>query len=118
MSPILSTILIVASIILALLTTVLIRQNKMPIKYSLLWYAFALLVLLTGAIPNIVSIVANFFGFQTISNFLLGVIVGVMVLLNIALTVMIASQRHRIKLISQELSLLKKEVSDARKTKN
>ena len=51
------------------------------------------------------------------SDLVVGLIITVLIFLNIALTVMIASQRRRINLVSQEMALLKKEVEDAKRKK-
>lgn len=113
----LSLALIIFAIAIIIFTSILLVRAKIPIKYSLLWYAFAALILLIGLIPNIFADFANALGFTTLANFMIAFILVVLILLNIALTVMIASQRRRINLVSQELALLKKEIDDAKSKK-
>ena len=116
----LSIALITFAAIIIIFTSVLLVRSKIPVKYSLLWYAFALLILLSGIIPNLFFDIAGTLGFTTLSNFMIAFILVVLILLNIALTVMIASQRHRINLVSQELALLQKSLHDqtAKKSKS
>lgn len=111
----LSIALVIFAIILVIFTSFLLVRAKMPIKYFLIWYTFAVLILLIGLVPNIFSSIAGAFGFSTLANFMTAFILVILILLNIALTVMIASQRRRINLVSQELAILKKELNDAKK---
>lgn len=109
--------LAVFSIILIVLVSTLLVKGKIPIKYSLLWYGFAILILLVGLIPEAFAMLGRLIGFKIMSDLVVGVILVVLIFLNIALTVMIASQRHRINIVSQEVALLKKEIDDAKRKK-
>lgn len=117
MSLPLTIALIVFALALAILVSILVIKGKIPIKYSLLWYAFAVLMFLVGIIPDVFATIGRFFGFYVMSDLVVGIIFVVLILLNIAMTVMIASQRRRINLVSQELALLKKEFEDAKSKK-
>lgn len=117
MSLPLMIVLIVFSAMLVVLISLLIVKGKVPIKYSLLWYAFAILVLAVGIFPEFFGMLGRLIGFNIMSDLVVGIILVVLILLNIALTVMIASQRRRINLVSQEVALLKKEIEDAKRKK-
>lgn len=110
--------LIVFSMVLVVFVSVLVVRGKVPIKYSLLWYAFAVLVLLVGLIPDFFGMLGRLIGFYVMSDLVIGIILVVLIFLNIALTVMIASQRRRINLVSQEVALLKKELNDVKRQKS
>lgn len=109
--------LIAFSIVLASFVSILVAKGKIPIKYSLLWYAFAALILLVGIFPDLFGAIGQLIGFGIMSDLVVGIILTVLIFLNIALTVMIASQRRRINLVSQEVALLKKELDDAKARK-
>lgn len=109
--------LIVFAVILAVAVSILIVRGKVPIKYSLLWYAFAIVVLLAGLFPNFFGMLGQLVGFSILSDFIIALILAILIFLNIALTVMIASQRRRINLVSQEVALLKKESENAKPKK-
>ena len=106
--------LLAFAVLIIISISVLVANGKVPIKYSLLWYLFAILILLIGLIPNAFEWIGGLIGFNPLSDFVVAFILTVLILLNIALTVMIASQRRRINLVSQEVALLKKELKDAR----
>ncbi len=119
MSLSLSTTLIIVAILLVLLITYVLKKGRIPEKYSLLWYSFALLIMLVGLFPNLFSFISEKLGFQVMSNLIIGVIVGILLLLTMALTVMIAGQKMKTTLLIQELSILKYEVEkNERKEKN
>lgn len=109
--------LVIFAVILIALISILVGRGKIPIKYSLLWYAFAAIVLLTGLFPGFFGGIGQFVGLNILSDFIIALILVILIFLNIALTVMIASQRRRINLVSQEVALLKKEVEDAKHKK-
>lgn len=118
MSLSLMLLLITFSIVLVVFVSVLVAKGKIPIKYSLLWYAFAILILLVGIFPDFFAMLGRLIGFGIMSDFVIGIILSMLIFLNIALTVMIASQRRRINLVSQEVALLKKELDDAKSKKS
>lgn len=118
MSLSLMLVLIAFAIVLVSFVSVLVAKGKIPIKYSLLWYAFAILILLVGIFPDFFGAIGRFIGFGIMSDLVIGIILTLLIFLNIALTVMIASQRRRINLVSQEVALLKKELNDAKNKKS
>lgn len=110
--------LIVFSLSLVAFVSILVAKGKIPIKYSLLWYAFAILILLIGIFPDFFAMFGRLIGFGIMSDLVIGIILALLIFLNIALTVMIASQRRRINLVSQEVALLRKELHDAKSQKS
>jgi len=109
--------LITFAVILIVIISILVVRGKVPIKYSLLWYAFAVLILLAGVIPDIFEWFGRLIGFNIMSDLVIALILAVLIFLNIALTVMIASQRRRINLVSQEVALLREIVEHAKPQK-
>lgn len=110
MSQSLTTTLIIVSIFLILVTTYFLKKGRIPEKYSLLWYTFSLIILLVGMFPNLFSFISEKLGFEVMSNMIIGIIIGVLMLLTMALTIMIAGQKKKTTLLIQEISLLKKEL--------
>lgn len=111
MSLSLTITLICASMIIILLTTYFLKKGRIPEKYSLLWYCFSLIILLVGIFPNLFGFISEKLGFQVMSNLIIAIIVGLLILLSMALTIMIAGQKKKTTLLLQEVSLLKYEIS-------
>ena len=88
----------------------LISKNKLPIKYSLFWLMAFILIFLVGLFPNFIGFFTSLIGFQTTSNLVVGIILGIVLLITLLLTIIISEQKKRIKLLMQEVSLIKAEI--------
>lgn len=102
--------LISVSLFLIILTTYILKKGRIPEKYSLLWYLFAILILLVAIFPNLFGFISAKLGFQAMSNLIIGVLIAILLLLTMTLTVMIAGQKKKTTLLIQELSILRHEV--------
>lgn len=101
--------LIIFSIILALVTTKILKKGRMPIKYSLLWYFCSLIILLVAIFPFLIECVSKLFGFKTLSNLIIAVILALLLFLTMSLTIITSGQKKKITLLIQEISMLKSE---------
>ena len=110
MSVSLSITLIGVGLFLMLLTTYVLKKGRIPEKYSLLWYAFSLIILLVVIFPNLFAFISDGLGFQVMSNLIIAIILGTLIILTMALTIMIAGQKKKTTLLIQELSLLKSRI--------
>ena len=107
MSVSLRILLLVFSIVLAFVTTVVVKRGRMPIKYSLLWYFSSLIIFILAVFPFIIEWVAKLFGFITLSNLITSIMIGILLLLTMSLTIITAGQKRKITLLIQEISMLK-----------
>ena len=102
--------LIGVSLLLFLIITFVLKKGRIPEKYALLWYAMDLIILLVVIFHSPLSIIAKELGFYPLSIFVLSIFIGILFLLVIALTVMIAGQKKKTTLLIQEISILKSQV--------
>lgn len=102
--------LIIFSVILAIITTVVLRKGRIPIKYSLLWYFSSLIIFMVAVFPFTLEQVANMLGFKTISNLIIGIIIGILLFLTMSLTIISSGQKKKITLLIQEVSTLKNKI--------
>lgn len=110
--------LIFVSFFLIFLTTYFLKKGRIPEKYSLLWYAFALIILFLGVFPSIFNFISYKLGFQVMSNLVIGLFIGLLLIFNMVLCVMIAGQKKKTTLLIQEVSLLKSRLSNIEGKKN
>lgn len=101
--------LIIFAIFWFILITYFLKKNKLPVKYSLIWYAIIIIMIIVGAFPKVIEIICDFCGFQAISSFVVGIILTLMMFITLILTIIAASQKKKIALLIQELSMLKQE---------
>lgn len=102
--------LIVVGLALVVLTTIILKKGRISEKHALLWYAMSLIILLAGVIPQVLTEISKKLGFTVMSSFVIGIFIGILIILTMALTVMIAGQKKKTTLLIQEVSLLKEEV--------
>ncbi len=107
MSAKLRVVLFIFSFVWFVIVMGLIRRNKLPIKYSLVWMFAIFIIFLIAVIPKILEIFANAFGFLTISNLVIGILLTILLAITLVLTMLIARQKKQITLLIQEVSMLK-----------
>ena len=100
-------LLVGVSLLLILIVIFILRKDRMPIKYSLVWFFSAFIILLLGIIPELFEIISSLIGFITISNMIIGVFILILLIICLSLTIMISTQNKKITLLIQEISLLK-----------
>lgn len=105
------TTVITTSILLLFIILVLLKTGRIPVKFALLWILIAVILLLVGLFPEIISSIAGMFGFKTMSNMLIGVLILMLIFITISLTIIVSGQKYRITLLTQELSMLKEKVN-------
>jgi len=105
-------LVLLAEIIILVIVFSLLRKGKLPIKYSLPWVLASIILIIVALIPEFLKIFMNAMGFQTLSNLLIGILIFILLSICIFLTVIVSGQKESIKLLVQEVSLLKKHNED------
>ena len=107
MSSNLRIVLVTLAIVLVIIILGLVAKNKLPIKYSLFWLLSALVIFLVGLVPDFIGIFTKFIGFETTASLVTGIVIGLLMIITLLLTVIIAEQKRKITLLIQEVSILK-----------
>lgn len=107
-------LLIITSALLFIAAVYFIRKKRLSIKYSLCWIAASLLLLLVGAIPVQIGAVTRLVGFETTSNFVIGLLLVMLFLISFILMLIVSKQKKTIILLIQEISMLKKTVNEVK----
>lgn len=109
-----SKTLIIALIIFSIIWLIIIlrdvRKGNISIRYSLIWLLMALILLLVGVFPSFMEFVASSFGFTTISNLVIGIILSLLMLITLVLTHIVTKQKNQIRVLTQELAIIKNEI--------
>lgn len=101
--------LLIFSLIWFIIILGLIRKNKLPIKYSLVWLIAIFVLLLISVVPFILEYFAKMFGFVTMSNLVVGIMITLLLGITLILTMIIFHQKKQITMLIQEVSLIKGE---------
>ena len=89
-----------------------IRRKKMNITFSLFWLVIGCLLILAVIVPNLIETISKALGFETPSNMLFCITIFVAFYLIFNLMVIASGEYKKNTLLIQEISLLKKSVSE------
>ncbi len=89
-----------------------VRKGNISIKYSLIWLLMAIILLLVGVFPSFMEFVAESFGFTTISNLVIGIILTLLLLITLVLTHIVTKQKNQIRELTQEVALIKEKIKN------
>lgn len=104
---------LIALLILQLILIVnRVKRKKMTMKYASFWIFLLIIMSIIVIFPEIVFKLSNLMGFEKTSNmiFLLGFFF--LFYVSFIITTSISIQNEKIKLLTQEISLLKESVKD------
>lgn len=99
--------LIVFSIIWFIFILKLIKNGKLSIRYSMIWFFMAFIIFLVGITPKYMALISSLVGFKTTSNLVISIILTVLMILTLILTIIITNQKTQINKLIQEISILK-----------
>lgn len=107
MSKSLTISLIIFSIIWFIVIFRFIRNNKLSIKYSMVWLFMTFVIFLVGLTPKFMAFIASKVGFLTTSNLVIAIILTLLLIITLALTMIVTNQKTQINNLIQEVSILK-----------
>lgn len=102
-------VLLIFSLIWIIGIYLFIKHEKLSIKHSLIWFFTGIIVFVIAVFPFILETVAKLFGFLTISNLVIGMLITILLVITLALTTIVTRQKEQIRNLIQEVSLLKKD---------
>ncbi len=85
----------------------LVKKEKISVKYSLVWLLPCLVLIIFTLVPGLLLWFTKISGFQTASNMIFAMLIGLLIIISISLTVIVSKQKEHIRLLIQEVSLLK-----------
>lgn len=101
--------LIIVGLLIFIITLSLLKKDRIPVKYSLIWLFSGLIILFLALIPNLFGLIADLLGFMTMSNMVVGMFIFILLMITISLTVIVSGQKKKMILLIQEVSMLKKD---------
>ena len=100
---------IILILFLFILVTYYVKKNKISVKYSIVWYLCLFTLTLFTIFPNLLGYVTKLFGIQVSSNFIFAFMIGVLFIITLSLTIIVSEQQEKIRILIQEVSILKKD---------
>ena len=112
MSKSLILTLIVIFLFLFAVITYILKKGRISEKYALLWYGMDLIILVVVLFHMPLTQLAKYLGFYPLATFIVAIFIGILFLLVIALTVMVAGQKKKTTLLIQEISILREKIEN------
>ena len=95
------------SLFIIIFILILLYKNRISIKYSIIWLLLFSISIMLILIPGLLESVTKLLGFQIGSNMVFSILIGLLVMINIILTMIVSKQDKKIRMLIQEVSLLK-----------
>lgn len=88
----------------------ILRKGRISVKYSLVWLLATMTLLLLLIFPRLFSWLTKMLGFSLGSNMVFAGLIAMLMVINIVLTVIVSGQNEKIRLLIQEISILKEKL--------
>ena len=106
---------LVFAITMLIIIVTIVKRGRISIKYSLVWLISIFLLFLVAIIPNFMTSISKLLGFHTMSNMIFAILIAILLFICISLTIIVSGQTEKIRLLIQEVSMLKKKVDEHEK---
>lgn len=99
--------LLIFSILFITIVLLFVRNNKLSIRYALVWLFAAFLILLSILVPGLFNNISKIIGFGTPASMIIFGGFVILIYICFSLTIIVSGQANKIRLLIQEISLLK-----------
>ncbi|MDO5424135.1 MAG: DUF2304 domain-containing protein [Eubacteriales bacterium] len=90
----------------------IVKKEVLKLRYALPWMCVAVGTLICGAFPEVTAFLADLTGIGMPVNFLFLLGFCFLLVVSFGMTVALSKMNERVKTLTQELAILKKEVKD------
>ena len=104
--------LILAIVVFFIAVLWLLKNRRLALKYTLLWFLTAFLMLLLVLFPGLMNFAASLVGIQSRMNALYIFLIAFLILLVFSLTSIVSRQTDRIRSLAQAQAILEKRVRE------
>lgn len=112
MNILLRVLLLIGIVLFMAIISIMIKKRNFDLKYSLIWMLFSVLLAVCGIFPAVPQVLSKWMGIEVTSNFIFVIIIVFILLVLISLTSAISKKNAEVKMLIQQLSILKKELSE------
>lgn len=102
--------LIFAIIFFVFVMITFIKKDNISIKYSLIWLISCLISIIVILVPRFLELLSRILGFELASNMIFMIAIGVLFVISFSFTIIVSKQTQKIRLLIQEVSMLKSKV--------
>lgn len=117
MTLLFQSVLIIASIALAILILRRVAQTRAKIEDSIFWLALCFLLILLGIFPGIANTLASLMGIYSSTNFIFMFFIFVLIVKTFFTSMRVSKLEMQVQELSQSIALSKSETAEAEQAK-
>ena len=110
MSQILQIVFLVGDLVFLALIFLLIKRDRLSVRFSLLWLLFGGVWLVFAAVPWLLKVLRGVFRFQVVSNLVFTMLLAFVLLVLLTLSVAASLAARRLRQLAQANALLEERV--------
>ncbi len=92
-----------------------IFKRKISLQHSLMWFIYVILMVLCLAFPEITEVITKILGFELASNMVFFFGFAILIIICFNMTKLISKEKEKVVILTQELAILKHELSKREK---
>lgn len=92
-----------------------IFKRKISLQHSLMWFIYVILMVLSLAFPGITEGLSEMLGFEVASNMIFFFGFAILIVICFNMTKIISKEKEKVVILTQELAILKHELSKREK---
>ncbi len=112
MSNTLKLILLLGLLVYFYIVVRMLKKKRLILKYTLLWLFLGAVMLLLVLFPKLLLVISTLLGIEGAMNGLFTCVIGLMMMIQMALTAIVSKQSDRIKNLVQDTALLEKRIRE------
>ena len=112
LSPSLRLAILFALVIYFIILGILLKKQKLALRYTLLWIASGLIMLILLIFPQLLNAVTSILGIEVQSNALFAILFFCILMILMSITVVISKQNESIKKLTQYTAILEKRIRE------
>jgi hypothetical protein len=101
----LQLLIIFAAVLTYLYILYQIKKMNVNVKDTVVWFLFALLLIVMSLIPNLLVKITHLLGFEILSNFVFFFFIGLMFLVIFRQSLQISNLEKKLKKLAQEVAI-------------
>jgi hypothetical protein len=111
----LQLIMLVSSILFLIYVVAMVRSKKIDLKYTLAWLLAAFSFIAMSLFPSLLEQISSLLSIKEPVNALFLIIIFFMLLIIFTLTVATSRSASRVKILTQEIGIMKLQLADQKK---
>ena len=108
-NQILQLVLVITTVLFFIYILLMIKNKKLELKYSLVWLCSSFLLIIFSIFPSIIKAISTILHIETPVNALFLMIIFFLIIISFTLTIALSRNSNRVKVLTQELAILKNE---------